>query len=223
MEDISLREALVMALHLMHFLPERVMEMAPKRRRPLMIASDAQASRVIGGVFAAVMIVDCDTNELWGRVWTFSSADLEALGYPDFPMENETRNPIAAAEVAAVTATYEHLLNHRPEVIAYRGVIHWIDNTVALHSVVKGGSKNKAVDRACTAVRTICLVARCRPWFEYIRSEANWSDGASRELVEDVYAKENGLTLDVLIFPRWLWLVSLSDMWKAVIRYRVHK
>ena len=81
------------------------MELRPKHTPPLLIASDAQASTA--SVSAAFLVIDTTTSARWGIVWKFDKADLGALGYPDFPTTpDDERNPISAAEAAAVAATY---------------------------------------------------------------------------------------------------------------------
>ncbi len=57
------------------------------------------------------------------------------------------------------------------------------------------------------ATRTRALDAGLgtRSWFEYVESDANWSDGASRMLTEDPWAKANGFTVVMASVPAWPW------------------
>ena len=176
-----------------------------------MIASDAQASGT--SVSAAFLVVDCEDGWRWGAFWSFDSADLAALGYPNFPMIDENRNPIAAAEAAAVATTYVVLSTLFASRIKHRDAVHWIDNTVSLHSFVKGGSKCGAIDRACAIPNLLAFGLRFRVWYEFVPSDANWSDGASRNLGEDDFALENGFTLAQTALPRELWLCDIRDAW----------
>ena len=99
------------------------------------------------------------------------------------------RNPISAVEAAIAAAVYVMLECKHPGMLAGRSVIHWVDNTSALYSLVKGGSKNEAIDRACTVAHFSAYYLRFVPWFEYVASDANWSDGASRDLLDDDLAR----------------------------------
>ena len=56
---------------------------------------------------------------------------------------------------------------------------------------------------------------RFRPWFEFIKSEANWSDGASRDLLGDTFAAEHGFELVMGRFSKDLWVRSLPEVWRG--------
>ena len=189
---------------------------------PLLIASDAQASPE-EGASAAFLVIDPVTNARWGRVWTFSREDLDSFGFPDWPRRGpvrEDRNPISACEAAAVAATYWMVAVSGCLSLHGRDVVHWVDNTAALHSLVKGGSKNIAIDRACNIVWISSFVWGFTPWFEYVASKANWSDGASRDLLDDPFAREHGFELSIGEFPMVLWSCGLSDLWNGLVGCR---
>ena len=66
-------------------------------------------------------------------------------------------------------------------------VIWFIDNTSALSSLVKGASSQTDI---CTIASVVALWAAklgCRIWFEYVPSEANCSDGLSRDGLNDAW------------------------------------
>jgi hypothetical protein len=41
----------------------------------------------------------------------------------------------------------------------------------------------------------LAFVGCVRIWWEFIPSDSNWSDGASRDLTDDAWAKDNGFSL----------------------------
>ena len=55
-----------------------------------------------------------------------------------------------------------------------------------------------------------------RAWFEYVESDSNWSDGASRSLADDPWAKANGFTVEIGDVPTWPWLAQGSHRIKYV-------
>ena len=182
---------------------------------PLIISSDAQSS--VTSVFVAFLVLDLVTQIRVGKVWSFSDEDLAELSFADFPMADETRNPIAQAEAAAVATAFVYLRLEECDMIFGRSLVYWVDNASALHSIVKGGSKNPAINRACSSVHMCAYHAQCFPWFEYIASEANWSDGASRELLDDELSKAKCFSLSCIEFPAWAWSSSLEVVWRRLV------
>ena len=89
-EDISLRSALDTTVIMLHAAPLRIMKLNAATRRPLIVASDAQAS--VDTVSAAFLVIDPEDGRRWGKFWRFNADDMEALGYPGFPMKDERRN-----------------------------------------------------------------------------------------------------------------------------------
>ena len=213
-EDKSLEDSLVMTCLILGEAPTRTLKLSASTRKPLIIASDAQASS--NAVSAAFLVVDVEDGRRWGYFWRFNKGDLAALGYPGFPEPEEKRNPIAAAEAAAVSTAFKVLVDWHSDRMAHRDIVHWIDNTVALHSFVKGGSKSPPVDRACSIAFSLAYKNDFRVWFEFVPSEANWSDGASRELANDKFSFSNGFALSECQFPKELWLCDLHVLWQSL-------
>ena len=77
-EDQSLRNALVFINLVLWSEPVRIMLLSPSARKPLLIASDAQASEL--SVSAAYLAVDPEDGTRWGAYWSFAGKDLESLG-----------------------------------------------------------------------------------------------------------------------------------------------
>ena len=61
-------------------------------------------------------------------------------------------------------------------------VLETLDNAVALGALIKGSSGAPLVDRAAMVAAVASASLRTRVWYEYIESESNWSDSASRAL-----------------------------------------
>ena len=57
-------------------------------------------------------------------------------------------------------------------------------------------------------------------WFEYVESESNWSDGASREGLHDPWVKDNGFAMEVCEVPVWPW-VAEADQRMALVNEAV--
>ena len=119
----------------------------------------------------AYLAVDPEDDTRWGAYWNFDADDMCALGYPGFPEVDEDRNPISAAEAAAVATTYFDLGDVARRRASCRDVIHWVDNTSALHSFVKGGSRSESIDRSCALTFFRMYAYQSRPWFEYVAFE----------------------------------------------------
>ena len=83
---------------------------------------------------------------------------------------------------------------------------------------MKGGSSSEALDRGTAAFHLALAVLHTRVWFEYIESEANWSDSASRRLFDDPWCKANGFDLKALTVPSWVWTVEYSDLRSQVVQ-----
>ena len=90
-----------------------------------------------------------------------------------------------------------------------RRILWFVDNTVAMHSFIKGRASHAALDRAISIAKFLQAGhesgwrrasappltqghARVSIWMEFVDSGGNWSDGISRELGEDVFAREQG-------------------------------
>ncbi len=140
----------------------------------------------------------------------FSSQVLDSVGFP--PGWEETSNPIAQCEAAIVLAT---MLSAKDQ-LAGRDVIWFVDNTAALHSLVKGSSSNAALDRTVQIVHLLAYEIRCRVWFEFISSEQNWADGVSRYGSEDAFAAEHRIRVQGLTLEDKWWRLQLREAWQVL-------
>ena len=84
------------------------------------------------------------------------------------------------------------------------------DNSAALSGLVKGFSGHPMLDAGAATIHLLLVALGARAWFEYVESDSNWSDGASRLLTEDQRAKANGFTIKKGGVPTWPWLAQGS-------------
>ena len=74
-----------------------------------------------------------------------------------------------------------------------------------LSGLVKGASGHPTLDAGVATIHLLLAGLGARSWFEYVESDANWSDGASRLLAEDPWARANGFTVVMASVPTWPW------------------
>ena len=67
------------------------------------------------------------------------------------------------------------------------------------------------MDRGCAAVHLILAHLKCDIWWEYVQSESNWSDGASREGKDNTWIQEKGFSIISCEVPEWPWSVSMAE------------
>ena len=72
------------------------------------------------------------------------------------------------------------------------------------------------LDAGTATIHLLLASLEARAWFEYVESDANWSDGASRLLGADPWAKANGFTVETGSVPSWPWLAQGSHRIKYV-------
>ena len=92
-----------------------------------------------------------------------------------------------------------------------------MDNTTALYAFVKGTSANASVERAAHIVHFMAYKLNIKIWFGFVDFDANWSDGISRELQDDVFSKEHFALADLKMHTAW-WTMDLMELWKSMQR-----
>ena len=119
---------------------------------------------------------------------------------------------IALVEQAALILgimRFQHILRGRS--------LLWLeDNSAVLSSLVKGSSGHPMLDAGTATIHLLLASLEARAWFEYVESDANWSDGASRMLGADPWAKANGFAVEIGCVPSWPWLAQGSHRIKCV-------
>ena len=70
---------------------------------------------------------------------------------------------------------------------AFRGKrgVWFVDNIAALMALVKGRSNKDLLDQMALQIHAALYALECWIYFEWIASEANWSDGVSRVGLDD--------------------------------------
>ena len=72
-----------------------------------------------------------------------------------------------------------------------------------LSGLVKGFSGHPMLDAGAAAIHLLLAALATRAWFGYVESDSNWSDGASRLLTGDPWAKANGFSVKMGEAPTW--------------------
>ena len=99
------------------------------------------------------------------------------------------------------------------DLLRNRDIVYFIDNTSALHSLVKGTSRNEELDRTIQLAHLCSFELQCRLWWEYVPSNQNWADGISRLGRNDPFVKEKKITVIDLSMDVALWTEDLTDAW----------
>ena len=170
---------------------------------PLVIASDgrqdAQAPPSIacllldpasGKRMAVAAVIDPDLMKVW----------------------NDSDHCIALVEQAALVLG---IIQFR-EAIKGRSLLWFEDNSAVLSGLVKGASGHAMLDAGTATIHLLLASLGARAWFEYIESDSNWSDGASRLLVDDPWARANQFHVQMGHVPTWPWLAQGRDRIECV-------
>ena len=59
---------------------------------------------------------------------------------------------------------------------------------------------------------------QARGWFEYVESDANWSDGASRMMLDDPWILKEGFLVHEAQVPLWPWMAEPSQRCAEILR-----
>ena len=148
-------------------LPPRRVDLGQALRAPLLIWSDAMYEGDLGAL--GFIALDTATG-----LFYYSSYTVPAIFYT---MWRPLRGYIGILEVLAVLFTYLTL----PRLIMRgRPVIHWVDNTSAIAGAVKGYSPKWDTAIVLGFLHAVFYKLTISPWFQYVASKANCSDGPSR-------------------------------------------
>ena len=74
----------------------------------------------------------------------------------------------------------------------------WIDNIAAMSSLVRGAAKPEDIDLFASMAAIQFAEVNCRPWYEWVDSEANPADGLSRLGVSDPWTVSQKYVLEDL-------------------------
>ena len=187
--------------------PRRELKVRRRQRPLILLATDAQAepgSRPSGGYLA----IDTITGEKRAAYIEFDDETLDAWNFGS-ERRAEGANPIAVCEAAMPLV----FLLDNPRWMIGRGMLAFIDNSVALFGLVKGQCRGAAVARAVQLVNMLCYHLDLDKWWEFIPSVQNWSDGVSREGANDPWAAENGFVVATTTIRAEWWTMPLQHAW----------
>ena len=80
-----------------------------------------------------------------------------------------------------------------------------------LMGLCKGSSSQCDLDAGAASCHMLMPGLQARGWLEYVESNANWSDGASRRLHEDPWIIKEGFLVQEAQVPLWLWMTEPSQ------------
>jgi hypothetical protein len=91
------------------------------------------------------------------------------------------------------------------DILRGRSLIWFEDNSAVLSGLVRGASGHPLLDAGAASIHLLLASLQARAWFEYVESDANWSDGASRLLLADPWAAAHGFPIVMGAVPAWPW------------------
>jgi hypothetical protein len=190
--------------------PRREFNCVAKHMPLVIIASDAQADPD-SQPGCGYMMLDARTGDRRGRCCSIPEDLLAAWGYGKAARE-AGGNPIAICEAAVIAAA----IVAEGKALANCDVVWFVDNTTALYAFVKGTSANACVERASHIVHFVAYRWNIRIWFEFTDSGGNWSDGVSRDLHDDVWAKRHKFEITDLNLSADWWRRGLTELWESM-------
>ena len=153
---------------------QRSFQLRPPRRHGILLATDAQAEQG-QQASGAYLAIDVETGENRAAFMTFSEETLEVWGLPRIEREKGS-NPIAPCEAIMPLV----FLMDNPDMLKGRAALPFIDNTSVLFGMIEGQSRGVAQEWANQLAHMMCYHLRLEIWWEFVPSEQNWADGASR-------------------------------------------
>ena len=176
--------------------PRRI-DMVAARRSTLIVWSDAMYESTTGSL--GFVAFDPDT----GRYY-YSAYQVPAWVYSFFRV---LKTYIGQLEILAVLFVY---LTLPARVTSRRPVLHYIDNTSSMAGAIKGYSPKSDSSWMLTLLHLIFALLEIAPWFAYVASKANCSDGQSR--FDFSFAR-------TVLCATWLEPVSLTPaQWASPLR-----
>ncbi len=197
---------------LLNLQPKRHIEVEPDSRRSLVVASDAQVEPGAypgGGVLAH----DVETGARQAGWVVFDDAALASWGL-SLAMLREGKQPIALCEAAMVPLA----LLRWPEYFRGRHIVWFVDNTSAMHSFVKGASRDAHLERIVNVAWMAAFKLGASIWFEWVDSESNWADDLSRSLAHCTFTRELGFQAEQMDCDVAQWQADWTAVWHALDR-----
>lgn len=89
----------------------------------------------------------------------------------------------------------------QPDLLEGRDLLWFVDNEAAVSALVRAASSEEDVHELAQLSRILLFRLRSRPWYEWVDSESNPSDGLSRLGLADPWSKAQGWSLQEHQFP----------------------
>ena len=163
----ELRDAILFFMHLIPNMAPRCIDLRAVLRTTLIIWSDAMYEAGRGSL--GFIAYDPDDNSFW-----YSAYSVPRWVYPFMRV---LKTYIGQLEILAVLFAYLTLPKQRT---SNRPVLHYIDNTSSMAGSVKGYSPKRDSARILAIMHLLFATLSIAPWFAYVASKANCSDGPSR-------------------------------------------
>ena len=189
----SLQRTLEHLLDTLHIVQPRRVLLWGDGLPPLVITSDGRQDEKSPPSIAA-LLYDPNTGQKAAVAASIPPQILKEWG--------DSEHCIAMFEQAALTLgllKFEDILRGR--------FVMWFEhNSAVLSGHVKGASGHAMLDSGAASIHLLLAALGTRTWFEYVESDANWSDGASRLLTFDPWAKATGFEVEMGSVPTWPWV-----------------
>ena len=171
-------------------LPRRKIDVVGKRKAPVVVYSDASFEPEFATPkFGWVLMPPGKTPQ--GRAGEMPTAAVDAL--------KPRSTQIYPAEVFAVFAcVWQHL-----DELRNQDVLFFIDNEAGCAALIRGSTTQDDVGSIVQATHWLLHSINARPWFEWVDSASNPSDGLSRDGLDDAWTRAQGWELDVAREPPW--------------------
>ena len=85
--------------------------------------------------------------------------------------------------------------------LRHRRGVWYIDNVAALMALVRGASNNPGLNAMAGAIHAALFALKTWVYFEWVESEANWSDGISRDGKGCQWAMRHNFQTSQIAFP----------------------
>ena len=180
--DSRLHKALLFLRFMLPFAPCRRIVLSKPARPPTIVYSDASWPSDRDG----------EKKILIPRIgWVVFTPSEKPIGFSCISNESILKRLIdrstqilAVESFAAVAAPWVS-----PQRFEDVDVIWWIDNISAMSSLVRGAARPEDIDAFASIASIQFASLSCRPWYEWVDSDSNPSDGLSREGIRDAWTR----------------------------------
>ena len=148
-------------------MPARTVRMFPRPEAPVVIYTDASTEAPCASACCLGMYIVCDGQHF-----------VASVDVPEHVMLfwRERQTYINVLELVAVPL----LAMSAPQFFRGRDVVHFIDNQVALQTLIKAASRVGDINHISLLAGLCFAQLHCRPWYYWVPSEQNVSDPLSR-------------------------------------------